>query len=136
MTDALLGDIEIPVIEITDGWPVSDIETIADCEDAFAYLTGALAGIEYQIEAEGFKPLAEQRGEWVARAKSALRFKKAALSIVQLRRSTITRKIEAEARERRDTELLAFIRDALPAGDWLRMVTAFDSGRIDRVAAE
>lgn len=134
MSDKLFDDIEIPVIEITDGWPVTDIKTIEDCDDAFAYLSGAIAGIEYQIEAEGFKLLQDQRGEWLARAKSALRFKKAAIAIVNTRRGSINRALEAERQDRRDQQLLAFVRDALPAADWLRMVTAFDTGRLDTAA--
>lgn len=133
--DIDFDDIEIPVIEIADGWPVTDIKTIADCDDAFAYLSGAVANIEYQVELESFRPMGEQRGEWTARAKAALRFKKAALAIVQTRRSSINRALEAERLDSRDRQLLAFVREALPPGEWLRLVTAFDSGRIEQVAA-
>ncbi len=44
-----LGDIEIPDIEIDAGWPVSDIKTIEDCDDAFAFLMSAVASIEYAL---------------------------------------------------------------------------------------
>lgn len=135
MSIDLIDDIEIPVIEITDGWPVTDIKTLEDCDDAFAYLTAALAGIEYQIETDGFKPIDEQRGgEWVARAKSALRFKRAALSIVNTRRGSINRAIDAERQDNRDRQLLAFIRDATQPEEWIRMVTAFNTGRLDKAA--
>lgn len=124
--DTAFDDIEIPDIEITDGWLAKDVETLADCDDAFAYLMGAIAGIEYQIDAEGFKPLAEQRGEWVARAKSALKFKKAALTIVQTRRARINELARVEASNTRERALLQFIKAAVPAHQWVAWVTAFD----------
>jgi hypothetical protein len=55
-----LDDIIIPDIEIAPDWPVSDIATIEDCDDAFAYLSAAVANIEYQIEANLLRPVSLQ----------------------------------------------------------------------------
>lgn len=82
-------DIEIPVIYITDTWTVDDIETEEDCDDAFALLTAMVASIEGQIdemEATGRKGESHH-----IRAKAALRFKKAALQIIQSKRGRISR---------------------------------------------
>lgn len=113
-------EIVIPNIEITEGWLARDVSTLAECEEAHDYLVGAIAGIECQIEAEGFRPLAEQRGLWIAKAKSALRFKKAALNIVLQQRSQLLER-------RREDALLAFIRASMPADQWLALVTAHDT---------
>lgn len=121
-------DIEIPNIEITEGWLARDVSTLAECEEAHDYLVGAIAGIECQIEVEGFRPLAEQRGLWVAKAKSALRFKKAALNIVLQQRGLLLEK-------RREESLLAFVRAALPAEQWLAIVTAHEAAPPARRAA-
>jgi hypothetical protein len=123
-----LDDIEIPEIEITDGWPVRDVQTLEDCEEANAYLVAAIAGIEYQIEVEGFKPLSEQRGPWLGSAKSALRFKKAALNIVVQKRGALNEK-------RREEGLLAFIRSTVPPQQWLAWVTAHDAAPLRRKEA-
>jgi len=128
MTIDPFADIEIPDLEITEGWSVSEVATLQDCEDAHNYLVGAIAGIEYQIDAEGFKPLAEQRGEWVARAKSALRYKKAALNIVQNKRGTLNE-------QRREAGLLAFIRSVVPPEQWLAWVTAHSAAPLPTAKA-
>ena len=129
MLDVLeLGDIEIPDIEIMPGWLARDVATVEDCDDAFALLTAACAAIEMQIDVEGFKPLQMQRGDWVARAKAALRFKKGALSIVQTRRSAINEKSRQERAETEDRRLLAFVKGALPPNQWLEIHAAFRAG--------
>lgn len=130
-----LDDIEIPIIEISEGWPVTDVKTLDDCEDAFAYLSSAVAGIEMQIELESFKIPSQQDGEWTAKAKAALRFKKAALAIVSQKRSTINKQLEREWNESRDRKLLRFIRDLTPSGQWAQWVTAFETGLDDRLEA-
>lgn len=120
-----LGDLEIPDIEIEPGWMARDVDTIEDCDDAFAILTGACAGIEMQIDLEGFKPLSQQRGDWVARAKAALRFKKAALAIVGHRRSAINERNRRERQETEDKRLLLFIKEAIPAAQWVDLWTSY-----------
>ncbi|MEO1108300.1 MAG: hypothetical protein AAFX90_10290 [Pseudomonadota bacterium] len=85
-----MGDtIEIPIIEICDGWTVDDIETEDDCDDAFALLTKIVAGIETKmdiLEAQDQKLTAGY-----IKAKAALRYKKAALAIVNTKRGRLKR---------------------------------------------
>lgn len=127
-----LDDVEIVDIEIAEGWVARDIKTTEECDDAFAYLTAAIASIEYQIEAEGFKPLSQQRGDWVARAKSALRFKKGALAIVNHRRGAINEAIRIARQDEEDKRFLVFIKGALPPAQWVEIVAAFRSGSTER----
>lgn len=122
-----LPDIEIPDIEISEGWFVSEVETIQDCDDAFAYLTSACAAIEAQIESETLRPVAEQRGAWMVSAKAAFRFKKAALQIVQQKRGAIHAAMNIKASQTGDRALLAFIRSTVPAAQWLAWVTAHNA---------
>lgn len=131
-----LDDIEIPDIEIAEGWPVSDIKTLDDCDDAFAYLTAACATIELQIDSEGFKPLAMQRGEWVARAKAALRYKKGALNIINTKRSRITTEANVAASNSDAQQLLQFIRSCVPAKQWLQWVTAHNAAATPKPSQE
>jgi hypothetical protein len=134
MADVGLDDIEIPELEITAGWLVSDVKTLQDCDDAHAYLTGACAGIECQISMEEVKIPSQQRPEWLARTKAALRFKKGALAVVSTRRGAINRQSEIDRQDRYNEQLLAFARDALGPERWMQIVTAFTAGRVDRAA--
>lgn len=81
--------IDVPVLEIKDGWTVDDLNTLEDCEDAFIVLTALIVAIEARIDdldaGNGI-----QKDE-LKRAKGALKFKKAALQIVSLKRGRITR---------------------------------------------
>lgn len=89
-------DIAIPVIEITKGWTVDDLETMEDCDDAFCVLTGIIVSIEAQLaelEYAGVEKSQPHRS-----AKAALRWKKAALQIVQRKQAMIQRR-EARARD-------------------------------------
>jgi hypothetical protein len=81
-------EIEIPVIEIGPGWTVDEIETLDDCDDAHAYLTGALCAIENRIiEMEEIC----DTGPVYRRLVSARRWKKAGLSVVQTKRAKLNR---------------------------------------------
>jgi hypothetical protein len=105
-----LDDIEIPDIEIAAGWPAASVQSQKDCDDAFAYLMSAVAQIEFQIDVETSKPKEFQDFPWMAKARCALKYKKAALSIVQTRRGYLS---AAEARawqDSRDRKILEFIR--------------------------
>jgi len=147
MTDLQhVDDIDIPDIEITEGWLARDVATIEDCDDAFALLTAACASIECQIDMEAFKPLAQQRGDWVAKAKAAFRFKKGALAIVQHKRSAINERLRNEqhaaneqTRAKRAMEknarLVAFLKEAIPAPEWVRLISAFNVGDDQQDAA-
>lgn len=120
-----LDDIFIPVIEITEGWAASECATIADCDDAFAYLMAAVAGIELQIELEALKPPAEQRGEWLAKARCALKYKKAALQIVTHRRSAINAAERAARIAAEDEGMLRHIRSSLPMDQWVQITSNY-----------
>lgn len=106
-------DIEVPVVEIARGWTVDEIETLDDCDDAFAVLTGAICSIESQIEEA--QETGQDRGEWFRRLKSALRWKKAALQIVQTKKGRITRAAKAEANKEENRRLLDILKARHPA---------------------
>jgi hypothetical protein len=118
-----IEDIEIPVIEITEGWAAEDCKTLDQCDDAFAYLMSAVAGIEFQIDMEATKPETSQDKAWLARAKCALKFKRAALQIVNQRRAVINAEASRAFQSRRDSKLLQHIRSIVPDHqfmDWIR----------------
>ena len=118
-----LPDIVIPVIEITEGWAAKDCVTHADCDDAFAYLMAACAQIEYQIDIELAKPKGHQAEIWLAKARCALKFKKAALQIVNQKRSAINEADKTAARNTHHNRLLEVIRASVPDDQfmaWLR----------------
>ena len=96
-------DIEIPAITIADDWFADEVETLDECDDAFSYLTAAIANIEHQIEVR------LEDGRSVAEQKRALRYKKAAMQIVSHRRSRIVRTAERTAQERYERVLLDLI---------------------------
>ena len=118
-----LAGVEIPDIEISDDWPVSEVKTIQDCDDAFCYLMSAVAQIEYQIETEELRHPAEREGEWLASARCALKYKKAALQMVGYIRGRIEKKAKQEAQLQADRILLDHIKKQVPVQqfqDWLR----------------
>lgn len=130
-----IDDIEIPVIEITEGWDAEKVTTRQECNDAFSYLMSACAQIEFQIDVELTKPKSHQDDLWIARAKCALKYKKAALQIVQQRRSTISTAEERAWKERRDGRLLEYIRGIVPDHQFLEWVRASDIGSSEPPAA-
>jgi MFS superfamily sulfate permease-like transporter len=105
-------DIEIPILAIGPGWTVDQLQNIDDCDDAFAYLTGAICAIESKIDA------AEETGTTAGiafrRLKSALRWKKAALQVVATKRGKITRKMRQVEQDSKDRQLLDAIKDMYP----------------------
>ena len=109
-----LSDIEIPDIEIDKGWPVSDVQTINDCDDAFALLMSAVAKIEFDIEVETLKPKNQQDGLWLAKARCALKYKKAALQIVNFARGRIADEEKRRKHNTQDRILLEYIRKVTP----------------------
>lgn len=119
-----IDDIEIPVIEITDGWAAESVKTREECNDAFAYLMSACAGIEFQIDTELTKPKTHQDLLWLAKAKCALKYKKAALQIVNQRRSAIGEIEERAWRQRRDSKLLEYIRSVTPDRQFIEWIRA------------
>lgn len=125
-----LPDIEIPDIEIDQGWSVSEIETLADCDDAFAFLMSACAAIEYSIDIEVLKPIVQQRGEWMARAKSALKYKKAALQIVNHKRGRLNKEEDIATQNQRDRVLLEYIRQRVSDEQFLEWVKGSGALRV------
>lgn len=117
-----LEDITIPVIEITDGWDVSEIKTADDCDDAFAFLMSAVAEIEYQIELHVLGVRTFTDPLWPARARRALKYKKAALQIIGQVRSRLSSERIRKAQEEHDRVLLEYIRSVaspLQFREWL-----------------
>jgi hypothetical protein len=82
-------DIEIPVIEICDGWTVDDIETEDDCDDAFALLTKIIARIEEHLDI--LEANEKKQDIQYIKTKTALRYKRAALNIVNTKRGRLKR---------------------------------------------
>lgn len=127
-----IDDVEIPVIEITDGWSAESCTTKEQCDDAFAYLMSACAGIEYQIDMEFTKPKEQQDAPWLAKAKCALKYKKAALQIVQNRKALISETEKRVWQERQDRHLLTYIRSVVPDHqflEWVRASNVADPGQ-------
>lgn len=114
-----MDDIIIPDIEIDKGWPVSDVTTIEDCDDAYAFLMAAIANIEFNIEVETFKPVENQDRHWAARARCALKYKKAAAQIVHNKRSKLFADQKKARQETRDRKLIEFIRRSVDDATFL-----------------
>lgn len=117
-------------------WLISDLKTLDDCDDAQAFLTSAVASIEYQIEMDSIKPDGQQNREWAAKAKMALRYKKAAMQLLTYKRGKLGKDLERieEARQdarhaARDASLLAYIRRAVTPKKFTEWLIA--SGHID-----
>jgi hypothetical protein len=106
------SDIEIPIIEITKDWTVDDIQTLDDCDDAHAYLTGAVCSIEDKIEAA--IELGTDAGIGFRRLKRALRWKKAALNVVQTKRGKITRALKKVETKEHEKRIINRMRDMFP----------------------
>jgi hypothetical protein len=104
--------IDIPIVEICDGWTVEDLKTEDDCDDAFAYLTGAIVAIEAKID--DMEILGNDRSTDYIRTKSALRWKKAAINICQRRRAQVSRKASDAKEESVNFRILAYVRAAHP----------------------
>jgi hypothetical protein len=129
-------DVEIPVIEISEGWSAASVQTMDECNNAFSYLMSAVAQIEFQIDTELTKPKNFQDVYWLARAKCALKYKKAALQIVQQRRGVIAEADKRMWQERRDACLLEHIRSVTPDRQFLEWIKASGTERVGRNYAE
>src|SRR3972149_11995337 len=106
-------DIEIPIIEISAGWTVDEIKTLDDCDDAFAYLTGAVCAIENKIDVA--EETGGNSGFAYRKLKRALRWKKAALQVVQTKRGRITREAKQLEQSSQERRLLNILRERFPA---------------------
>lgn len=131
-----MKDIEIPVIEITEGWAASDVKTADDYEDAFSYLMAAVAQIEFQIEVENIKPPAQRDKLWLARASCALKYKKAALQIIAHSRARQSERERRAVQERRDRVVLDHIKASVPHSTFMEWVRTSGVENADRGAAQ
>lgn len=126
-------DIEIPIISICDGWDVDDIQTEDDCDDAFAVLTALVVSIEARmddLEIAGNSVSVEYK-----KAKTALRWKKAALTVVQTKRGKI-RRAEKEAKQaERDASILRYF-EAMHPDLVLKADKHFEAGTTELAIAE
>lgn len=111
-------EIVIPVLEIVPGWDVDDLETIEDCEDAHVKLMCIIAEIEYQIDSHDARMPIDRDLEWVARAKRALKYKRAAAQCVNNKRGRIGRAQKQDAQDSDDRRLLAIIKAHASREDW------------------
>ena len=105
-------EIQVPIIAITGDWTVDEIETEDDCDDAFAILTALIVSIEARMDdlaMSGQELSVEHK-----RAKSALRWKKAALSVVNIKRGKILRRKKAEHDETQSQKLMNYFRAMHP----------------------
>ena len=105
-------DAEIPCIEIKTGWLAEEVASIEEAEDAFAYLMSAVAEIEYRIDLY----TEEGRTQDVSRAKRALKYKRAALQIVNHRAAALKELRKRDDEKQFDSALLAIIRAEVTSG--------------------
>jgi len=109
----MTSPITVPVIDITDGWTIDEVKTIADCDEAEACLTFAIGDIQRQLfqdRVAGYK-----RGpKWRGLAKIALGEKQRAFQAVARKRGQINRAARAEAGEANDRLLINIFRSDFP----------------------
>jgi hypothetical protein len=104
-------------LRVDDGWTVEDLQTCEECDEARLVLTETIARIEEQL-LEAKQKLGATgeyaNSDWYRRAKTALRYKKAALQAVQNRRAQIRQTQKGMAQQTRDRMLLDLIREKYP----------------------
>ena len=101
-------DIHVPIIEITEGWTVDEIQNEDDCDDAFAVLTAIIVSIEVKLETlemDGF----DKTYSYI-KTKAALRWKKAALSVVNNKRGKFKRQRTEELQGSNDARVLMYLK--------------------------
>ena len=76
-------------IEISGGWYISDIETLADCEEAYIELSTSLANIKGQLDDFASLPEEDKDYDWFSRTLMARRYKTVALKQVELIKDNI-----------------------------------------------
>lgn len=78
---------------IDDDVAVADLMTEAECANAFNLVTEQIVAIEAQVDEykAGTRPFT---AEWHKRAKGALRYKRAALQLIQTRQAEIRRAVK------------------------------------------
>lgn len=109
----LSDEIEIPVVQIAQGWSVDDVLTEDDCDDAQIYLTGAVIVIDEKIAAAKEAGNTETPG--YRRLLSAKRWKQLALQIVAQKRGRIARAAKAAAHAEHEKRERTFERTFMSA---------------------
>lgn len=124
-------EIHVPIISITGDWTVDEIETEDDCDDAFAILTALIVSIEARMDDLAMS--GQELSVDHKRAKSALRWKKAALSVVNTKRGKIRRQEKEAHDESQSQKIMNYFRAMHPQ----EMQAALDhvrAGTVDVVA--
>lgn len=124
MTD----DIRVPVIEICNGWTVDELQTEDDCDDAFAVLTALIVSIEARMDdlaIAGNECSAEHK-----HAKKALRWKKAAMAVVNNKRGKINR-AEREAKAQHFNARLCLYFSAMHPEEFDTAMRHYRAGTLD-----
>ncbi|MEH7827651.1 hypothetical protein [Gemmobacter denitrificans] len=98
--------VEIPTIYITDDWTVDDIHTEDDCDDAHALLTALIVSIEARMD--DLEIAGEALSIDYKRCKSALRWKKAAMQVVNTKRGKLNRLRQEQYHTDRKSRLCAY----------------------------
>lgn len=128
-------DLEIPEVFITDDWAVSDLETVEDCEDAYILLMTACAHIDGKLD-DMENGVCDR--ESMGRTRAALKWKKLALNLVNLKKSRFSRILkegrELERERSRDGLMLSFIASENP--EQLRLAGIWADGVLARKRAE
>lgn len=79
----------VPILLVDDNWPVDDIQTLEEADDAVLILSDSIASINFQLEApprDGVK-----NRLWEAKARLAMRLKQAALKEVEIKRERLSK---------------------------------------------
>lgn len=79
----------VPILLVDDNWPVDDIHTLEEADDAVLILSDSIASINFQLEAPPRDGLRNRL--WEARARLALRLKEAALKEVEIKRERLSK---------------------------------------------
>lgn len=106
-------------IEISDGWRLSALTTLEDCDEASLQLSRDIASITAQLEEfdrdSGLgATVTDEEADWRRSAQSALTIKRQIRQLVQNRRSDIGRQGRAAAAKGHDKRLLALLQATAP----------------------
>lgn len=127
-SDPQLDDITIPDIEITDGWSVHDIKDADECDEAYAYLMAAVAEIEHQLEMKEMGVSVSADPTWPARARRALKYKRAALQLVGYKRGRLAEDRKRAFQANRDRALLEHIKSVVSPDQFHAWCVSFLDG--------
>ncbi|MBO6755446.1 MAG: hypothetical protein JJ902_03915 [Roseibium sp.] len=123
--DVHLDEITIPEIEITEGWIARDVASVEEAIDAYAYLMASIAEIEYELELNQLGVGRFSDPTWPARARRALKYKKAALNLVNNTRGRLEREQKRKLQENRDRAFLDHIKASLTDREFNALVSSF-----------